>query len=173
VTAAERIFLVGPMGAGKTTIGSQLARALKYEFVDCDHEIEKRTGAKVALIFEIEGETGFRERETRLIDELTQRPRIVLATGGGAVLAADNRRWLAERGLVVYLKSPVEKLVERVRYDTNRPLLRTADPEGTLRAIVAQREPLYQEVADLTIDTGRLSVKQAIKRITSNLPWTP
>ncbi len=173
MTVAERIFLVGPMGAGKTTIGSQLARVLKSEFVDCDHEIEKRTGASVALIFEIEGEGGFRGRETRLIDELTQRERIVLATGGGAVLAEDNRRWLKERGFVVYLKSPVEKLVERTRHDTNRPLLRTADPEATLRAIVEQREPLYQEVAHLTIDTGKLSVKQVIKKITSNLPWTP
>ena len=173
MAVAERIFLVGPMGAGKTTIGSQLARALKYEFVDCDHEIEKRNGASVALIFEIEGEAGFRERETRLIDELTQRSRIVLATGGGAVLAEENRRCLTERGLVVYLKSPVEKLVERTRHDANRPLLRTADPEATLRAIVEQREPLYQAVAHLTIDTGKLSVKQVIKKITSNLPWLP
>jgi shikimate kinase len=158
------------MGAGKTTIGSQLGRILKLEFIDCDQELEHRTGASVSLIFDIEGEAGFRERETRLIDELTQRSGIVLATGGGAVLAADNRRWLHERGFVVYLKSPVDKLVERTRFDANRPLLRTPDPEATLRAIVEKREPLYQEIAHLTIDTGKLSVKQVIKKITGNLP---
>lgn len=158
------------MGAGKTTIGSQLARILKLKFVDCDQELEHRTGASVSLIFDIEGETGFRERETRLIDELTLWDDIVLATGGGAVVAEDNRRWLRERGFVVYLKSPVEKLVERTRFDANRPLLRTPDPEATLRAIVEQREPLYQEIAHLTVDTGKLSVKQVIKKITGNLP---
>ena len=158
------------MGAGKTTIGSQLARILKLKFVDCDQELEHRTGASVSLIFDIEGETGFRERETRLIDELTLWDDIVLATGGGAVVAEDNRRWLRERGFVVYLKSPVEKLVERTRFDANRPLLRTPDPEATLRVIVEQREPLYQEIAHLTVDTGKLSVKQVIKKITGNLP---
>ena len=158
------------MGAGKTTIGSQLARTLKLDFIDCDQELEHRTGASVALIFDIEGEAGFRERETRLIDELTQRDGIVLATGGGAVLAIDNRRWLNERGFVVHLKSPLGKLVERTRFDVNRPLLRTADPAATLRAIVEKREPLYQEIAHLTLDTGKLSVKQVIKKITGNLP---
>ena len=158
------------MGAGKTTIGSQLARILKLKFIDCDQELEHRTGASVSLIFDIEGEAGFRERETRLIDELSQRDGIVLATGGGAVLADDNRRWLGERGFVVYLKSPVEKLVERTRFDANRPLLRTPDPEATLRAIVEKREPLYQEIAHLTVDTGKLSVKQVIKKITGHLP---
>ena len=170
MVVASRIFLVGPMGAGKTTIGSQLARTLKLDFIDCDQELEHRTGASVALIFDIEGEAGFRERETRLIDELTQRDGIVLATGGGAVLAIDNRRWLNERGFVVHLKSPVGKLVERTRFDVNRPLLRTADPAATLRAIVEKREPLYQEIAHLTLDTGKLSVKQVIKKITGNLP---
>jgi shikimate kinase len=170
MAVASRIFLVGPMGAGKTTIGSQLARILKLRFVDCDQEIEHRTGASVALIFDIEGEAGFRERETRLIDELSQRDGLVLATGGGAVLAADNRRWLHERGFVVYLKSPVDKLVERTRFDVNRPLLRTADPAATLRAIVEKREPLYHEIAHLIIDTGKLSVKQVIKKIAGNLP---
>ena len=170
MAVASRIFLIGPMGAGKTTIGSQLARTLKLDFIDCDQELEHRTGASVALIFDIEGEAGFRERETRLIDELTQRDGIVLATGGGAVLAIDNRRWLNERGFVVHLKSPVGKLVERTRFDVNRPLLRTADPAATLRAIVEKREPLYQEIAHLTLDTGKLSVRQVIKKITGNLP---
>lgn len=165
-----RIFLVGPMGAGKTTIGNQLARALKLKFIDCDQELEKRTGASVSLIFDIEGEAGFRERETRLVEELTASDDIVLATGGGAVLAADNRRWLRDRGVVVYLKTPVDKLVERTRHDAARPLLRTPDPEATLRAIVTAREALYEEVAHLVIDTGRLSVKQVIKNILGNLP---
>ena len=165
-----RIFLVGPMGAGKTTIGSQLARAMKCEFIDCDHELEQRTGASVSLIFDIEGEAGFRERESKLIDELTQRADIVLATGGGAVLADANRRYLHQRGFVVYLKTPVDKLVERTRHDVARPLLRTSDPEGTLRDIVMGREPLYEEIAHLVVDTGKLSVKQVIKRITGNLP---
>lgn len=157
------------MGTGKTTIGTQLARNLKCQFIDCDQELEARTGASVALIFDIEGESGFRERESRLIDELTQRDDIVLATGGGAVLAADNRRWLHERGFVVYLRTPVEKLVERTRHDVSRPLLRTADPEATLRAIVTAREKLYEEVAHLVIDTGRLSVKQVVKRVLGSL----
>lgn len=170
MAGASRIFLVGPMGAGKTTIGSQLARLLKLSFIDSDQEIERRTGASVALIFDVEGEVGFRERETRVIDELSMRDGVVLATGGGAVLAIDNRQRLTERGFVVYLKSPVDKLVERTRFDANRPLLRTADPAATLRAIVEKREPLYQEIAHLVIDTGKLSVKQVIKKITGNLP---
>ena len=158
------------MGAGKTTIGSQLARALKFKFVDCDQELERRTGASVSLIFDVEGESGFRERETRLVEELTEYEGIVLATGGGAVLAADNREWLRTRGFVVYLKTPVDKLVERTRHDAARPLLRTPDPEATLRAIVSAREALYEEIAHLVIDTGHLSVKQVIKRILGSLP---
>jgi shikimate kinase len=164
-TDTTRFFLVGPMGTGKTTIGAQLARATGYAFVDADHELERRTGATVSLIFDIEGEAGFRERERKLIEELTSRERIVLATGGGAVLDADNRRHLAERGFVVYLRTPVETLIERTRHDTSRPLLRTADPERTLREIISTREPLYLEVADLVLDTSKLSVKQVIRRI--------
>ena len=165
MTDAQRIFLVGPMGSGKTTIGAQLARATGCTCVDAAHELEQRTGATVSRIFDIEGEAGFRERERRLIDELTQRDRIVLATGGGAVLHPDNRRCLAQRGFVVYLRTPVDTLVERTRHDTSRPLLRTADPARTLREIIAAREPLYLEVADLVLDTGKLSVKQVIRRI--------
>lgn len=157
------------MGTGKTTIGAQLARHLGYAFVDADQEIERRTGASVALIFDVEGEAGFREREKRIIDELTQRSEVVLATGGGAVLAAENRECLASRGLVVYLRTSVETLIKRMRFDTSRPLLQTPDPERTLREIIAIREPLYMEIADLVIDTGRLSVRQVVKRITGIL----
>lgn len=170
VSEVERVFLVGPMGTGKTTIGSQLARSLDYTFVDADQEIEQRTGASVALIFDVEGESGFREREKRIIDELTLRDRIVLATGGGAVLDADNRAYLAERGFVVYLRTGLDSLLKRMRFDTTRPLLRTADPAATLRTILEHRDPLYMSIADLVIDTGRLSVKQVVKRILAGLP---
>jgi shikimate kinase len=169
VGEATRIFLVGPMGAGKTTIGSQLARALGFDFLDADQELERRTGAAVSLIFDIEGEPGFRERERRLIEELTTRDRVVLATGGGAVLAPENRKALSERGFVVYLKTPLDALVERTRFDTSRPLLRTADPARTLGEIIDTREPFYAEVADLVVDTGKLSVKQVVRRIMAKL----
>ncbi len=165
----SRIFLVGPMGAGKTTIGNQLARSLNLDFIDLDQELERRTGASVSLIFDIEGESGFREREKKLIDELTQRDRTVLATGGGAVLAADNRQRLSRRGFVVYLKTPLETLVERTRYDTSRPLLHSGDPAATLGEILQAREPLYAEVADLVVDSGKLSVKQVLKMISEEL----
>ena len=153
------------MGAGKTTIGSQLARKLRFDFLDLDQELERRTGASVSLIFEIEGESGFRARECRLLDELTLLERTVLATGGGAVLSDENRQWMSERGFVVYLKTPLDMLIERTRYDNSRPLLRTGDPAKTLGDILKTREPLYIEVADLVIDTGTLSVKQVVKKI--------
>lgn len=165
----SRIFLVGPMGAGKTTIGNQLARSLNLDFIDLDQELERRTGASVSLIFDIEGESGFREREKNLIDELTLRDRTVLATGGGVVLAADNRQCLSRRGFVVYLKAPLETLVERTRYDTSRPLLHSGDPAATLGEILQVRDPLYAEVADLVLDSGKLSVKQILKMITEEL----
>lgn len=165
----KRVFLIGPMGTGKTTIGGQLARALKCDFVDADEELEHRTGASISLIFDIEGESGFREREKKLIDELTARDDIVLATGGGAILDVDNRRCLGERGFVVYLETAPEVLIERMRFDTTRPLLQTDDPEATLREIIARREPLYRETADLTINTGRMGARQVVKRIVSRL----
>ncbi len=157
------------MGTGKTTIGAQLARALGFDFIDSDQELEQRTGASISLIFDVEGEAGFRDREARLVDELTQRDRVVLATGGGAVLNENTRHALAERGFVVYLRSDIDTLLQRTRLDTNRPLLRTADPEQTMREIMEVREPLYNAVADLVIDTGALSVKQVIRRIRNAL----
>ena len=153
------------MGAGKTTIGSQLARKLRFDFLDLDQELERRTGASVSLIFDIEGESGFRERECKLLDELTLLDRTVLATGGGAVLTHENRHCMSERGFVVYLKTPLDTLIERTRYDNSRPLLRTDDPAKTLGEIIKTREPLYIEVADLVIDTGKLSVKQVVTKI--------
>lgn len=153
------------MGAGKTTIGKRLARALKRRFVDCDHEIEKKTGASIPLIFEIEGESGFRAREKRVIDDLSQEPGVVLATGGGAVLDPENRQRLSERGLVVFLYAPVELLVARTRNDTNRPLLQTGNRAERLREIMLQREPLYREIADLTVDTGAMAMGEIVSTI--------
>jgi len=158
------------MGAGKTTIGRQLARQLKFTFLDSDHEIEDHTGARIPLIFEIEGEEGFRKREAAMIDELTQRDNIVLATGGGAVLREENRRHLHERGTVIYLHAELEDLLARTHKDRNRPLLQTPDPRATLTALVAERDPLYREVAHLVIDTAHSNPKKIagliIKKLT-------
>ena len=129
----SRIFLVGPMGAGKTTIGRRLAKDLHKTFLDADQELEKRTGASVALIFDVEGESGFREREMRIIDELTLTDDVVLATGGGAVLNSQNRDALSSRGFVVYLHAAVEELIERTRRDANRQLLNTDEPAAKMR----------------------------------------
>ena len=157
------------MGAGKSTIGGQLARTMGYSYIDCDHELEARTGANISLIFDIEGESGFRAREKKLLDELTLENDVVLATGGGAVLAPANRQRLIERGFVVYLQTPLKILVERTRFDSSRPLLQTSDPEQTLGTILEEREPLYLETADLIVNTGRLSVKQIIREIVETL----
>ena len=145
------------MGAGKTTIGRQLARRLKKRFVDCDHEIEARTGVRIPLIFEIEGESGFRRRESQVLQELTTEEGLVLATGGGAVLDPENRRCLIESGLVIYLSAPPEELYARTQHDRNRPLLQVADPLGKIGELHALRDPLYREVADLVFEGGRRS----------------
>nr|WP_255475030.1 shikimate kinase [Pusillimonas sp. ANT_WB101] len=153
-------MLVGMMGAGKTTIGRQLARLLDRQFIDLDHELEARCGVRVSLIFDIEGEDGFRKRETLLLDEISQQPGIVLATGGGAVLAPENRQLLKERGTVIYLRAGADELYRRVARDRNRPLLQTADPRARLRSLLQQREPLYESVATITVDTGAAPVSQ-------------
>lgn len=163
--SARPLMLVGMMGAGKTTIGRQLARLLDRQFIDLDHELEARCGVRVSLIFDIEGEDGFRKRETALLDEITQRPGIVLATGGGAVLAAENRRFLKERGTVIYLRASADELYRRVARDRNRPLLQTADPQARLRSLLEQREPLYESVATLTVDTGTAPVSHLARSI--------
>ena len=158
------------MGAGKTTIGRQLAQSLGKQFLDSDHEIEARTGVNIPLIFELEGESGFREREAAVIDELTGRENVVLATGGGAVLREQNRRHLKQRGTVVYLQANVEQLLERTRKDKNRPLLQTADPAARLTALLQEREPLYLELADLVVNTGQGSVRSVVEAILEKLP---
>lgn len=154
----DNIFLVGLMGAGKTTVGRLLARHYGCTFSDSDHEIEARTGVKIPVIFEIEGEAGFRKREETAIAELTALSGVVLATGGGAVLSPANRERLRSNGLVVYLRGSPEHLYERTRHDRNRPLLQTDDPLERLRELYRVRDPLYREVADIVVDTGRQSV---------------
>ena len=165
----SNIFLVGMMGAGKTSVGKLLARRLGKTFHDCDHEIERATGVKVAVIFEIEGENGFRAREAKTLAELVRRADIVLATGGGAVLSADNRKLLADNGMVVYLRAAPADLWSRTRHDKNRPLLKTADPRARLEQIYAERDPLYREVADIVVDTGSQSVGSLAHRLEQQL----
>jgi len=159
------VFLVGMMGAGKTTIGRGLARALSRQFLDVDLVLEARCGVRVPTIFELEGEAGFRRRETHALDECSRISGVVLATGGGAVLAEENRRMLQQRGTVVYLRAKAEELYQRTRYDRNRPLLQTADPLGRITELLRQREPLYEEIADLVVDTGKVSVARLVGRI--------
>lgn len=163
------IFLVGPMGVGKSTIGRQLARRLKLDFHDSDQAIEARTGADIPLIFDIEGETGFRRREQQVIDDLTRLQGIVLATGGGAVLSAENRRHLRERGLVIYLRANAEQLLARTDRDKQRPLLQSEDKFARIEEILRERDVLYRELADLIIDTDRLTVRRTVNNICRQL----
>jgi shikimate kinase len=163
------LFLVGLMGAGKTSVGRLLARRLGKTFYDCDHEVERATGVKVAVIFEIEGEAGFRSRETRTLAELVRHKDIVLATGGGAVLSAENRRLLTENGVVVYLRAAPADLWSRTRQDRNRPLLKTADPRERLQELYDERDPLYRAVADVVVDTGQQSVASLTHRLEHQL----
>lgn len=166
---SNNIFLVGLMGSGKTTIGRLLARRLGRRFVDSDHAIEARTGASIPWIFEIEGEASFRRREAEMIRELTGQEGIVLATGGGAVLDPASRALLAERGTVIYLRAGIGSILQRTSHDKNRPLLQTADPRRKLEQLLAQREPLYREIADLVIDTGRPNVQSMVQTILEQL----
>jgi shikimate kinase len=158
-------FLVGPMGAGKSTIGRQLARCLKLKFIDSDREIEIRTGVDIPLIFELEGESGFRKRERKVIDELTARQGTILATGGGAVMDKLNRQRLVSRGQVIYLHTSVEQQLRRTAHDRNRPLLQTADPKQKLQELMALRDPLYREIADWVIETDGCRVRDVVQQI--------
>lgn len=162
---SKSIIFVGPMGAGKTTIGRQVAKVLGRKFFDSDKEIEKRTGASIPLIFELEKEEGFRKRESAMIEELASKEDIVLATGGGAVLSEQNRKILTNHGIVIYLCAPVEQLVKRTAKDKNRPLLQTDDPKKTIRDLLEARDPLYREVANYVIETSGLSVAQVVGKL--------
>jgi shikimate kinase len=165
----NRIFLVGPMGAGKTTIGKQLAQSLGMEFNDSDLAIQRRTGVDIPTIFEYEGEEGFRQREQQAIDELTQIDNQVLATGGGAVVRADNRQHLSARGIVVYLACSAQQQYERTYRDRNRPLLQTDDPLERLRTLMEEREPLYRETADYVISTEGRNATVVVNDILEHL----
>lgn len=163
----DNIYLVGMMGAGKTTVGKLVARRLRRRFVDSDHEIERRCGVRIPVIFDIEGEEGFRGREEQAIAELVGLDGVVLATGGGVVLAAENRRRLAARGTTVYLHARPEDLYRRLRHDKGRPLLHTADPLQRLRDLYEVRDPLYRRVADIVIETGTQSVQALARELLS------
>lgn len=165
----RNVFLVGPMGAGKSTIGRLLAKELGFPFKDSDREIEARTGADIPWIFDVEGEEGFREREEAMIAELVQERGIVLATGGGVVMREANRNALANNGLVVYLRTSVEQQLQRTAKDRQRPLLQTADPEKVLRDLMAKRDPLYREIAHLVIETDQRGPKTVVNTIVAQL----
>jgi len=157
------------MGAGKSTVGRLLARRLKRDYYDTDEEIERRCGVRIPVIFEIEGEAGFRTRETQVIADLCALENAVVATGGGAVLSEENRRIIAARGIVVYLHARTPHLWQRVRHDRNRPLLVTAEPQKRLDALYAERDPLYREVADMVVDTGKQSVQTLARDLLTRL----
>jgi shikimate kinase len=165
----DNIFLVGPMGSGKSAVGRRLARELGLDFIDSDAEIERRTGVDIAYIFEKEGEPGFRLREAEVVDELTRRTGVVVATGGGAILDAGSRERLRSRGRVVYLRTGVEQQLARTRHNADRPLLQNSDPGGTLARLMAVRAPLYEEVATITVDTDGTKVRTVVDQITRGL----
>jgi len=166
----NNIFLIGPMGAGKSTIGKLLAQNLGLGFTDSDKEIESRTGASIPLIFEIEGEQGFRDREAAIIDELTADSNLVLATGGGAILRAENRDALKNRGTVIYLHTTVAQQAERTAFDTQRPLLQTGDRTAKLATLMEEREPLYRDCADIVIETQGRTPRSVVELICQKLP---
>jgi shikimate kinase len=164
-----KVFLVGPMGSGKSAVGRQLARRLGLDFVDSDEEIEARTGVDIPYIFEREGEAGFRHREAEIIDELTQRENVLIATGGGVILDPASRARLRERGRVVYLRTSVDQQLARTRRSETRPLLNNPDPRGTLARLFAARAPLYAEVAEITVDTDGRKVKSVVDQVCRQL----
>ena len=161
----RNIYLVGPMGSGKTTIGQRLARRLELDFYDSDQEIESRTGASVNLIFDVEGEAGFRERERQVLAELAAQCGVLIATGGGTVLSAANREVLKQTGIVVYLRTSVRQQLERLRRDRSRPLLKSGNKEHKLKELAEQRDPLYEEVADLVFPSRSRNIDSAVDQI--------
>ena len=168
-SGSDNIFLIGPMGSGKTAVGRYLARQLRLDFYDSDAEIEHRTGVDIPYIFEKEGEAGFREREREVIEALTQLSSVVIATGGGAVLLPQNRERLASRGRVIYLHTGIEQQLERTRHGRQRPLLYTDDPEAKLRELMAFRLPLYESIAEITVTTDGRQVRAVAEEIMQRL----
>ena len=166
---AQNIFLIGPMGAGKSTVGRQLAASLSYRFRDSDLEIQRRTGVDIPTIFEFEGEEGFRNRERQVIEDLVAEDRIVLATGGGAVLSAENRQNLTSRGVVIYLHCSPEQQYARTSRDRNRPLIQNEDPLARLRELMLERDPIYRQVADVVVSTEKRGTASVVKEIRRRL----
>jgi shikimate kinase len=169
---SNNVFFIGLMGAGKTTIGKLLAKQLGRAFYDTDHEIEKRTGVKIPVIFDLEGEAGFRKRETAVIQDLSQQTNIIMATGGGAVIAAENRALLKTHGTVIYLRANVTDLWHRTRNDKHRPLLQNVDIRAKLEQLYAERNPLYTETATHIVDTGNQPVAAILQKINTLLNIT-
>jgi shikimate kinase len=174
----QNIFLIGPMGSGKTSIGKHLAKILGLDFYDCDHELERLTGASVNLIFDLEGEAGFRVRETNLLEQLTEKHKVLIATGGGTVCKAENRAMLRSRGFVVYLKTSVDNQLRRLSHDKSRPLLQAEDRAQRLLDLARVRNPLYEETADLVFRTRNTSVQSTAKMLARTIleqldPLTP
>lgn len=168
----RNIFLVGPMGAGKSTIGRELADKLHLEFFDSDQEIERRTGADISWVFDLEGEEGFRVREENVIDDLTEMQGIVLATGGGSVISSKVRNRLSARGIVVYLETTIDKQVARTQRDRRRPLLQTSEePRSVLEKLAVERNPLYEEIADVIVQTDDQSAKVVAHKIVERLDF--
>lgn len=165
----KNIFLIGMMGAGKTTIGKSLANYLSKVFVDSDHEIQLRTGVKIPLIFEIEGEAGFRKRETEVLHDLVKLDNIILATGGGVILSEENRQLLKQNGIVVYLCASVDELLRRTRTDKNRPLLQTENQYARLTELLEQRDALYRNTADIIIDSGKQGIRSLVYKLIRKL----
>jgi shikimate kinase len=168
-SSKRNIFLIGPMGVGKTTIGRTLANQLHLEFIDSDHEIERRAGADISWIFDVEGEPGFRDRETQVIDDLSQRQGVLVATGGGSVIRPENRGFLRARGIVIFLDTTLEMQVKRTAKDKKRPLLQTGNPAAVLRALKQIRDPLYNEIADIKVVVGESSGKRVMSTILKKL----
>ncbi len=165
----NNIILIGPMGAGKTTIGRQIAKVFSYDFYDSDREIEERTGASIPLIFDLEGEEGFRKREQNIITDLCTKQHIVLATGGGAILRKTNQDSLKRSGIVVYLSADIDDLLERTAKDKNRPLLQADNPKAILKKILIEREPIYRQLADIILTTNKMTVHTAVKELENKL----
>jgi shikimate kinase len=161
----RRIFLIGMMGVGKSTIGRLLARQTGFDFIDCDHELEARVGVAIATMFEVEGEESFRRRESALLDELTQRSGVVLGTGGGAILGDDNRQWLHARGLVIYLHASVDEILRRTQADRSRPLLQTDDRRARIEELLKNRRALYEDTAHLSFHSGTINPRKLVARI--------
>ncbi|AOW77592.1 MAG: shikimate kinase [Colwellia sp.] len=168
----RNIFLIGPMGAGKSTIGRELADRLHLEFFDSDQEIERRTGADIAWVFDLEGEEGFRKREEGVIEDLSEKQGIVLATGGGSVISTQVRNRLSARGIVVYLETTIDKQVARTQRDRKRPLLQTSEePRTVLENLAIERNPLYEEIADVIVKTDDQSAKVVAHKIVERLDF--